>query len=63
VIADPASLALEGNLTVSRLDDGFPPTFWPVSNSYDYPRSIDEPFGAWEGSKGGGVEIPVGDMA
>jgi hypothetical protein len=26
--------ALEGNLTVSRLDDGFPPTYWPVSDSH-----------------------------
>jgi hypothetical protein len=45
VIADPATLALEGNLTVSRLDDGFPPTFWPVSSSISsgYPRSIDKP--------------------
>ncbi|KAG9229746.1 zinc metallo protein-like proteinase [Amylocarpus encephaloides] len=33
-IADPATQALEGNLTVSRLDDGFPPTYWPVSDSH-----------------------------
>lgn len=30
----PATQTLEGNLTVSRLDDGFPPTFWPVSESH-----------------------------
>lgn len=34
IIADPATKPLEGNLTVSRLDDGFPPTFWPVSDSH-----------------------------
>ena len=34
VIADPATQPLEGNLTVSRLDDGFPPTYWPVSESH-----------------------------
>lgn len=33
-IADPATQALDGNLTVSRLDDGFPPTYWPVSESH-----------------------------
>ena len=33
-IADPAIQALEGNLTVSRVDDGFPPTYWPVSDSH-----------------------------
>jgi hypothetical protein len=26
--------ALDGNLTVSRLDDNFPPTNWPVSDSH-----------------------------
>ena len=33
-IADPATQPLEGNLTVSRPDDQFPPTFWPVSDSH-----------------------------
>ncbi|TVY26453.1 putative zinc metalloproteinase [Lachnellula hyalina] len=33
-IADPATQALEGNLTVSRLDDQLPPTYWPVSASH-----------------------------
>ncbi|TVY73332.1 putative zinc metalloproteinase [Lachnellula suecica] len=33
-IADPATQALEGNLTVSRLDDAFPNTYWPVSESH-----------------------------
>ncbi|KAL3426185.1 zinc metalloproteinase [Phlyctema vagabunda] len=33
-IADPASQVLDGNLTVSRLDDGFPPTYWPVAESH-----------------------------
>ena len=33
-IADPATQALEGNLTVSRIDDNFPPTYWPVSDSH-----------------------------
>ncbi|CAG8972904.1 hypothetical protein HYALB_00001324 [Hymenoscyphus albidus] len=33
-IADPSTQALEGNLTVSRQDDGFPPTYWPVSDSH-----------------------------
>ncbi|KIN00959.1 hypothetical protein OIDMADRAFT_103664 [Oidiodendron maius Zn] len=34
IISDPATQPLEGNLTVSRLDDGFPPTLWPVSESH-----------------------------
>ncbi|RDW73864.1 hypothetical protein BP5796_07306 [Coleophoma crateriformis] len=33
-VADPVTQALDGNLTVSRLDDGFPPTYWPVSESH-----------------------------
>ncbi|KAK9772725.1 hypothetical protein AB5N19_14265 [Seiridium cardinale] len=33
-IGDAAHNSLEGTLTVSRLDDGFPPTFWPVCESY-----------------------------
>lgn len=33
-IGDPASQAIDGNLTVSRLDDGFPTTCWPVSESH-----------------------------
>jgi hypothetical protein len=33
-IADPAQQALDGNLTVSRPDDWFPPTYWPVSESH-----------------------------
>ncbi|OAA56963.1 zinc metalloproteinase [Niveomyces insectorum RCEF 264] len=33
-IGDPGMQGLDGNLTVSRLDDGFPPTQWPVSESH-----------------------------
>lgn len=33
-IADPAIQPLEGTLTVSRPDDWFPPTYWPVSESH-----------------------------
>ncbi|TPX09563.1 uncharacterized protein E0L32_009164, partial [Thyridium curvatum] len=33
-IGDPTLQSLDGNLTVSRLDDGFPPTSWPVSQSH-----------------------------
>ena len=52
VIADPATLALEGNLTVSRLDDGFPPTFWPVSNSISqgFSPSVSGEFAREKGS-------------
>lgn len=34
VIADPATQALEGNITVTRLDDAFPPINWPVCEGY-----------------------------
>ena len=34
VVADPNTQQLEGNLTVSRADDGFPSTYWPVSDSH-----------------------------
>lgn len=34
VIADPATQALEGEVTVSRPDEAFPPTYWPVSDSH-----------------------------
>ncbi|EFQ31812.1 metallopeptidase [Colletotrichum graminicola M1.001] len=33
-IGDPSQHALDGNLSVTRLDDGFPPTSWPVSDSH-----------------------------
>ncbi|KAH6891004.1 putative peptidase family-domain-containing protein [Thelonectria olida] len=33
-IADPAQQALDGNVTVSRLDDSFPPISWPVCSSH-----------------------------
>jgi hypothetical protein len=33
-IADPSIQALEGTLTISRPDDWFPPTYWPVSESH-----------------------------
>ncbi|KAM3069934.1 hypothetical protein ACMFMG_004029 [Clarireedia jacksonii] len=33
-ISDPSEVQIDGNLTVSRLDDGFPPTYWPVSESH-----------------------------
>ncbi|KKA28044.1 hypothetical protein TD95_001537 [Thielaviopsis punctulata] len=32
-IGEPKSNTLDGTLTVSRLDDGFPPISWPVSES------------------------------
>lgn len=32
-IGDPAQPSVEGTLTVSRLDDAFPPTCWPVCDS------------------------------
>lgn len=34
MIADPLVHAIDGNLTVSRLDDDFPPTYWPVCDSH-----------------------------
>lgn len=34
VIADPATQRMDGNLAVSRLDDAFPATHWPVSESH-----------------------------
>ncbi|EKD15114.1 metallopeptidase [Drepanopeziza brunnea f. sp. 'multigermtubi' MB_m1] len=34
VIADPALQALEGSVTVRRIDDGFPATDWPVCESH-----------------------------
>ncbi|KAK6608967.1 zinc metalloproteinase [Botrytis cinerea] len=30
-ISDPSEVQIDGTLTVTRLDDGFPPTYWPVS--------------------------------
>ncbi|KAK0610463.1 putative peptidase family-domain-containing protein [Bombardia bombarda] len=33
-IGDPTQQSLDGTLTVSRLDDNFPPTVWPVCNSH-----------------------------
>lgn len=33
-IADPSIQKLEGTVTVSRLDDNFPPTQWPVCDSH-----------------------------
>lgn len=33
-MADPAAHAIDGTLTVSRLDDAFPPTQWPVESSH-----------------------------
>ena len=33
-VGDPLEKAFDGNLTVSRSDDGFPPTYWPVSDSH-----------------------------
>lgn len=32
-IGDSTQPSLDGTLTVSRMDDGFPPTYWPVCNS------------------------------
>lgn len=34
IIADPSTQAWEGNVTVTRIDDAFPPTNWPVCESY-----------------------------
>lgn len=34
IIADPALQALEGCITVKRVDDGFPTTDWPVCESH-----------------------------
>jgi hypothetical protein len=33
-VADPLTQAIDGFLTVSRIDDGFPPTNWPVASSH-----------------------------
>ncbi|GJC77773.1 putative zinc metalloproteinase YIL108W [Colletotrichum liriopes] len=33
-IGDPTQHSIDGNLSVTRLDDGFPPTSWPVSDSH-----------------------------
>jgi hypothetical protein len=33
-VGDLEAQAVDGNLTVSRLDDGFPPTYWPVDESH-----------------------------
>jgi len=33
-VGDPSHRSLDGTLTVSRLDDGFPPTQWPICNSH-----------------------------
>ncbi|SPO01348.1 related to jacalin-like lectin domain-containing protein [Cephalotrichum gorgonifer] len=33
-IGDPSQQAIDGTLTVSRLDDGFPPITWPVCSSH-----------------------------
>ncbi|KAK5653577.1 hypothetical protein OQA88_8839 [Cercophora sp. LCS_1] len=33
VVGDPAQQSLDGTVTVSRLDDGFPPISWPVCGS------------------------------
>ncbi|KAF7874393.1 uncharacterized protein EAF02_008370 [Botrytis sinoallii] len=33
-ISDPSEVQIDGTLTVTRLDDGFPPTYWPVSESH-----------------------------
>ncbi|KAK3941195.1 putative peptidase family-domain-containing protein [Diplogelasinospora grovesii] len=33
-IGDPSQQSLDGTLTVSRLDDSFPPTSWPVCDSH-----------------------------
>lgn len=34
VIGGPELQSWEGNLTVTRLDEGFPATFWPVCDSH-----------------------------
>ncbi|RFU31992.1 hypothetical protein B7463_g4365, partial [Scytalidium lignicola] len=31
---DPLQQPMDGNLTITRLDDGFPPTYWPVSDCH-----------------------------
>ncbi|RYP69997.1 hypothetical protein DL769_005110 [Monosporascus sp. CRB-8-3] len=33
-IGEPSQRLVDGTVTVSRLDDGFPPTFWPVYDSH-----------------------------
>ncbi|KAK3384776.1 putative peptidase family-domain-containing protein [Podospora didyma] len=33
-VGDPSQQSLDGTVTVSRLDDNFPPTSWPVSDSH-----------------------------
>lgn len=33
-IADPTQQVMDGTLTVSRLDEGFPATYWPVCDSH-----------------------------
>ncbi|KAK3376001.1 putative peptidase family-domain-containing protein [Lasiosphaeria ovina] len=33
-VGDPSQQSLDGTLTVSRLDDSFPPTSWPVCDSH-----------------------------
>ncbi|KAK3346268.1 putative peptidase family-domain-containing protein [Lasiosphaeria hispida] len=33
-VGDPSQQSLDGTLTISRLDDNLPPTFWPVCNSH-----------------------------
>ncbi|KAK6226636.1 metallopeptidase [Colletotrichum tabaci] len=33
-IGDPSHHSVDGNLSVTRLDDGFPPTSWPVADSH-----------------------------
>jgi len=33
-VGDPSQQCLEGTVTVSRLDDNFPPTTWPVCSSH-----------------------------
>ncbi|RYP92561.1 hypothetical protein DL770_001319 [Monosporascus sp. CRB-9-2] len=33
-IGEPSQRLVDGTVTVSRLDDGFPPTFWPVCDSH-----------------------------
>ena len=33
-IGDPSQHIVDGTLTVSRLDDNFPPTYWPVCDSH-----------------------------
>ncbi|ESZ90655.1 hypothetical protein SBOR_8955 [Sclerotinia borealis F-4128] len=33
-ISDPSEVQIDGTLAATRLDDGFPPTYWPVSESH-----------------------------